>query len=84
MCGKPVVATKCGGPDSIVTKDTGILVEKASEQALYKGMVEMIKNYRNYSSQVIEAYAYNKFSVDNISRQYLVIYEKVSKRYKVK
>lgn len=82
MCGKPVVATKCGGPDSIVTKDTGILVEKASEQALYEGMVEMIKNYRNYSSQVIEAYAYNKFSVDNICRQYLVIYDHILKNAK--
>ena len=80
MCGKPVVATKCGGPDSIVTKDTGILVEKESEQALYEGMVKMISNYRNYSPKAIEAYACNKFSVENICRQYLLIYDHVSKK----
>lgn len=84
MCGKPVVATKCGGPDSIVTNDTGILVEKESEQALYEGIVEMVKGYQRYSPQIIEEYAYNKFSVENICRQYLLIYDNVCKNYKGK
>ena len=77
MCGKPVVATKCGGPNSIVTKETGILVEKENEQALYEGIAEMIKNYQKYSSETISAYAYDKFFVGNICKQYLQIYEKV-------
>ena len=27
-CGRPVISTRCGGPESIVTKENGILVEK--------------------------------------------------------
>lgn len=77
MCGKPVVATRCGGPNSIVTKETGILVEKESEQALYDGISKMIKDYQRYPSDIIASYAADKFSVGNICRQYLDIYEKV-------
>ncbi|MDE6566764.1 MAG: glycosyltransferase family 4 protein [Lachnospiraceae bacterium] len=77
MCGKPVVATRCGGPDSIITKDVGILVEKESEQALYEGIVKMVKTYQEYSTKTISEYAYSNFSVENVCRQYLDIYQRV-------
>lgn len=77
MCGKPVVATRCGGPDSIITKDVGILVEKENEQALYEGIAEMVKSYRKYSPEIISEYAYNNFSVEKVCCQYLDIYQHV-------
>lgn len=77
MLGKPVVATRCGGPDSIVTDKTGILVEKESEQAIYEGLKQMIQTFSCYSEKYISEYAYNKFSVENISEQYIKIYEKI-------
>ncbi len=79
MMGKPVLATRCGGPESIVTQQTGILVDKESEQAIYEGLIEMIQAYNQYSSKDIAEYAYNTFSVENISRQYFEIYERVLK-----
>ena len=82
ICGKPVVATKCGGPNSFVTKETGILVEKESEQALYNGILDMIKDFRKYSPEAISAYACDKFLIENIGRQYMQIYENVRKCYR--
>lgn len=76
MAGKPVVATKCGGPESIITDKTGMLVEKEDVQALYEGIQEMIHNYKRYSSEEIMCYAKKRFDIDTISRQYMEIYQK--------
>ena len=55
--GLPVVATKCGGPESIVLPETGILVEKNDENKLCAAMDRIIKNYDNYESSVIRKIA---------------------------
>ncbi len=78
MFGKPVVSTKSGGPESFVTKETGILVEKEDEEALYRGIREMMAHFREYQSDAIRAYAVKKFDMEKISRKYLDIYRSVS------
>ena len=78
MLGKPVVSTKSGGPESFVTKETGILVEKEDEEALYRGIREMMAHFREYRSDAIRAYAVKKFDMEKISRKYLDIYRSVS------
>ena len=37
-CGKPVVATKCGGPEEIVTQQTGLLADLSSDDLAQKIM----------------------------------------------
>lgn len=77
MLGKPVVATKSGGPESFVTKQTGILVEKENEDALYQGIREMMIHYPDYQGDSIREYAVKKFDMDEISRKYLRIYRSI-------
>ena len=79
MLGIPVVATRCGGPESIVTPKTGILVDKGNEEALYQGILEMINNYPKYNSEEIKQYAEEKFSLATISKQYYKIYQEIAK-----
>ena len=43
-CGKPVVLTSCGGPDSFITNDRGILVKDRSPEKLAEAILEAIKN----------------------------------------
>ncbi len=74
MIGLPVVATRCGGPESIVNEENGVLVEKNSEDALYEGIKSMCAGHEKYSRDAIQRYAREKFSVDSIARQYMVIY----------
>lgn len=78
MFGKPVVCTKSGGPESFVTKETGVLVEREDEEALYRGIREMMAHFREYRSDAIRAYAVKKFDMEKISRKYLDIYRSVS------
>lgn len=79
MQGIPVVATRCGGPESIVAPKTGILVDKGNEEALYQGVLEMLDNYTKYNSDEIKKYAEEKFSLDVISRKYYKIYQSILK-----
>ena len=77
MMGKPVVATKCGGPESIVNESNGILVDKEDENALYQGISSMMETYMLYSSNEISEYANKKFEVHHIAEEYMKIYEKI-------
>jgi glycosyltransferase involved in cell wall biosynthesis len=41
-CGKPVIATRCGGPEFVVTKENGILVDIGDSKALANVMERFI------------------------------------------
>ena len=73
--GKPVLVTKSGGANSLVTEDTAIVVEKGSTQALSDGLEEMIQKYKNFDTDKIKEYAENMFEINHISRQYLQIFQ---------
>lgn len=60
-CGVPVVATKCGGPEDIVTSKTGILVEPGSVSALYNGLQDMNKNFHKFDRTEIRQYIVDRF-----------------------
>lgn len=78
MLGKPVVATRSGGPESFVTAQTGLLVEKENAEALYQGIREMMTHFGEYQSDTIREYAVKKFDMDEISRKYLEIYKSIA------
>ena len=73
-CGLPVIATKCGGPEEIITDDTGILVEKEDPEALARAISFMSENMSSYKSDLIRKYAYEKYGkdafVENITKLY--------------
>lgn len=80
MMGKPVVATKSGGPESIITEETGILVENGDIQALHDGILKMMNNYWRYDSEKIKRYARERFDIDLVSQKYVKIYEEYAKK----
>lgn len=52
--GKPVVATRCGGPESIVTSDAlGRVVVKDDAEALADAMMEVMRNREGFDSEEI-------------------------------
>ncbi len=46
--GKPIVSTRCGGPESVIDETNGILVGSESVGSLANGLVEMAKGTRDY------------------------------------
>ncbi len=47
-CGKPVVATISGGPEEIITAETGMLIEKDNGQELEKAIRTMLDTFKTY------------------------------------
>lgn len=73
-CGLPVVATKCGGPESIVMNDKlGKLVD-IDVDSLSKGMLELYT--KKYDSKYIRTYVIDNFSADIVSEKLLNVYNR--------
>jgi glycosyltransferase involved in cell wall biosynthesis len=73
--GLPVVATRCGGPEEIVTPDTGELanVDDAASLAIAieKGLA------RKFDAQALRRYAVSRFGVDAAAERIRKLYERV-------
>ncbi len=79
-CGIPIIATRCGGPECIVTPQNGILVEKSNPEALAKAMEKIIQNYANYSPEKIRQDFLERFSKKVITAQIYALYQQVIER----
>jgi|26BtaG_2_1085354.scaffolds.fasta_scaffold00741_10 glycosyltransferase involved in cell wall biosynthesis len=73
--GIPVIATRCGGPESIITSTDGILVEVNNEKALADGMIEIIERIDNYNSLDIRNHCIERFSDEKFVKNMLAVYE---------
>lgn len=68
-CGKPVIATMCGGPEELVTSETGMLVPAEDRDELSNAIVQMAANWQRYNPQTIANYAYERFRSDIVAAQ---------------
>jgi glycosyltransferase involved in cell wall biosynthesis len=75
--GKPVIATRCGGPDSIVNDANGVLVEVGDIVALAESMAWMSHHHATYSSQAIREDFMKRFSRRAVVDQLVTLYGKV-------
>lgn len=75
--GLPVIATDCGGPKEIITKDTGLLVEKENPEELARAIIYMSENLNSYNRLSIRKYAEEKYGhkpfVESITKYYQYI-----------
>lgn len=76
-CGKPVIATACGGPDDFVTPDNGLLVPVEEVSALEHAMQHMITSSHQYDSDRIRASVQTRFSSQAVAGQLEQIYNTI-------
>ena len=78
--GKPVIATRCGGPESIIVPEVGYLVDKNSVESLAHGMMELYNLRDKYSAEDIREYCRCHFSetavVDKLNHIYSNVLDK--------
>jgi len=82
--GKPVIATRCGGPEEILHAGNGILVQKNDEKSLADAMVRLRTDYLNYESDCIREDCLDRFSEDAVVSQLVSMYEDILRKYNVK
>lgn len=73
-CGTPVVATRCGGPEEIVTDGVGILVPPQNEDALADGIEHVLQHRGRYDPACLRAYALQHFSWERVANETVDLY----------
>jgi len=77
--GKPVVATRCGGPETFVNDKTGILVEPKNQKQLEDAILYMIKHYKDYNPQYLSDSIKKDYNSKIIGKKFFDIYLKIKK-----
>jgi glycosyltransferase involved in cell wall biosynthesis len=80
-CGIPVIATRCGGPEEIVSEDSGILIPVNNVDALTDAIRKMITEYKKYSSAELATIAATTFSLSKAAEGFSVLYSKALAAY---
>lgn len=80
--GLPVIGTKCGGPEDIITPNNGILVDTNNQSQLIEAIEYMVANHLSYNNHAIAQECRNRFSstviapkIDNILKQSIKHYK---------
>lgn len=68
--GLPLIATRSGGPDSIVTMDNGLLIERENSDDLAEAMQEMMAHIKAYSAKEIRSQCLKRYGDSSVMEQY--------------
>ena len=80
-CGKPVIATRCGGPEFVVTPGAGIFVDPGDPAALAEAMERFIVGKVSCDPSLTRASIVDRFSEGPFVDQTTRIYEEVLRCY---
>ena len=78
-CGKPVIATKCGGPEDIVNSNNGYLVPTKDVSALAKIMEDIYLNIRKFDPYLIRKDCLSRFGEEVFVQRLQSIYTRLNK-----
>lgn len=75
--GLPVAATRCGGPQTIINENNGILVPVGDVQALADALVSLYENRGRYDAQMLRADCLSEFGEEAVVRQITAVYKTI-------
>lgn len=73
--GLPVIATRCGGPESIVTAENGLIVAPENRQQLADALVALYENRHRYHAQALRDNCLNEFGEQKVVAQLMAAYQ---------
>jgi glycosyltransferase involved in cell wall biosynthesis len=76
MCGRPVLSTRCGGPEEFITPQVGRLVDTSSG-ALAEGLGWMLDHYTEFDPEALHCYARERFAPEAVAGRILDVYRGV-------
>ncbi|MBI1798701.1 MAG: glycosyltransferase [Candidatus Eisenbacteria bacterium] len=78
--GRPVIATRCGGPETIVNDSNGLLVAIQDPEGLSKALETMLNRARRYDPQRLHAEFMDRYSRSAVVGALDSVYEEVLAR----
>ena len=79
--GLPVVATACGGPEDIVTPDTGRLVAPDDVDAIAEALAMLQNEWTSFNPDAIRAYVHDQYGPDSFVRRTQALYQRALERH---
>ncbi|ACL24858.1 glycosyltransferase [Chloroflexus aggregans] len=76
-CGKPVIATRCGGPEFVVEDGCGLLVPIADPYALADAMKQFLQDRVQYDPSLIRESVCQRFGEEAFLRNIETIYNEI-------
>ena len=73
-CGKPVISTRCGGPEFFVNDENGVLVDVANAQALAGAMEDFLKDRLSFDPRTVRASVVERFSPEAFVKNITAVY----------
>lgn len=73
-CGTPVIATRCGGPEDVVTDEVGMLVEPEDDHELSRAIETMLVRRPQFKPERLRAYAMERFSWERVGAETTKLY----------
>jgi len=75
--GRPVIATRCGGPVAFITPENGLLIEPGDHEGLTNAMLELIARAGDYHPGTIRRSVGERFSQEAVGKAFEAIYRSI-------
>ena len=75
--GKPVIATRCGGPQGFVKPENGLLIPVGDTTALAKAMRTIMDHPKMYDPVRIRASVHASFSPEAVGQAFIRIHQRI-------
>lgn len=69
LAGLPAIGTRCGGPESIINRSNGILVNVGDVDEISKAIIGMVRDYKKYDRNLISEGIRLKYSDSVVGKQ---------------
>ncbi|MBK7128215.1 MAG: glycosyltransferase [Crocinitomicaceae bacterium] len=66
LAGKPVISTRCGGPEEYLNSENSILIPTNDHQALVHAIRDMSKHYQNFEKNKLKQSIQSEFGVNAV------------------
>lgn len=73
--GKPVISTYSGGPEYIINRDNGLLINPKNKVELFEAMRDMLNTYEKYNKSIINNYIVNNYDLSKQTDKLIKILE---------
>jgi glycosyltransferase involved in cell wall biosynthesis len=78
-CGKPVISTRCGGPEEFLNEGNSILINPNNNNGLSVAILKMATEYQNYDSDKLSNEMELKFGKESVKNMWVEFYNKGSR-----
>lgn len=75
--GKPVIATRCGGPQGFVTGSNGVLIPVKDDAALKRAIISFSRREQRFDPAVVRRSVSDRFGPAAIAAGFMSIYQRV-------